>query len=194
MKKKNFLKRVRLQTILFLAIAISCNSFAWFVYNTKVSNTITTSVKAWRVAFENKDSDAIQYMEFNIENIYPGMDEYTNYITVTNEGETEAEITYELEEIRILKKLYTNAEYSQEELINMIKNDFPFKVELSVSTDILNAHNGNGTFNVKVIWPFESGNDELDTLWGNNSYEFKQTYPDKSGINIKLKLTVSQIN
>ena len=194
MNKKKILKRVKLRTILFLAIAISCNSFAWFVYNTKVSNTITTSVKAWRVAFENKDSDAIQYMEFDIKSIYPGMEEYTNYITVTNEGETEAAIAYELEEIRILNKLYTNAEYSQEELINMIENDYPFKIQFSVSTDVLNAYNGNGTFNVKVIWPFESGNDELDTLWGNNSYEFKQNYPDKSGIHIRLKLTVSQIN
>lgn len=189
---KKLRKKIRFRTIFLLTFLLISNSFAWFVYNTKVNNNITTSVKAWRIAFENND-DAIQYLEFNIKNIYPGMEDYNNQINITNEGETDAAIVYELEELKILDNTYTSIDYTQEELNNMIKNDFPFKINFDVNTDSLKANNGTGLFTINVSWPYESNNDELDTLWGNKSYDFKTNYPDDPGIVIKLKLTVSQI-
>ena len=38
-KKKKIFKKVRLKTIFLLALTLASNSFAWFVYSTKVSNT-----------------------------------------------------------------------------------------------------------------------------------------------------------
>lgn len=190
---KKFKKKVRIKTIFFLIFSLMCNTFAWFVYNTKVDNSIKTSVKAWRIAFENNDSDAIQYLEFNIDNIYPGMTDYSNYISITNEGETDASIVYEIQELKILENTYTSTDYSQEELNNMINTNYPFKITFNVDTDNLKANNGTGLFTVNVTWPYESGDDELDTLWGNKSYNYKQNNPDDPGIVIKLKLTVSQI-
>jgi len=190
---KKLKKKVRIKTIFFLVFTLTCNTFAWFVYNTKVDNSIKTSVKAWRIAFENNDSDAVQYLEFNIDNLYPGMDDYSNYINITNEGETDAAIVYEIQELKILDEIYTNNDYSQEDLINIIDTNYPFKIAFNIDTDNLQANNGSGRFTVNVSWPFESGNDELDTLWGNKSYNYKQKNPDAPGIVIKLKLTVSQI-
>ena len=191
--KKKTKRNIRIRTIFLLILSLSCNTFAWFVYNTKVENSLTTSVKAWHVSFEDSNNDSIKYMEFNVDYIYPGMTEYTNYITVTNDGETKAQINYEIEELRILDKNYSNEDYTQEKLNNIIDNNYPFKIEFSINKDVLNIHEV-ATFNVKVNWPYESNNDELDTLYGNKSYEYKQNYPDKSGISIKLKLSVSQLS
>lgn len=191
--RKKLKRKIKIRTILLLMITLSSNTFAWFVYNTKVDNNITTSVKAWRITFENNDSDAIQHLEFKIDNIYPGMKDYSNYISVTNEGETDAKIVYEIEELKILEATYKNTDYSQEELNEIITNDYPFKITFNIDTEDLKAISGSGIFTVNVSWPYESGNDELDTIWGNNSYNYKQKFPDTPGIIIKIKLTVSQI-
>ena len=50
----------------------------------------------------------------------------------------------------------------------------------------------SGSFVIKVEWPFESGNDELDTLWGNKAYEFYSVYPDSNSIEIQLSLIATQ--
>lgn len=191
--RKKIIKKIKIRTILLLILTLASNTFAWFIYNTKVDNSISTSVKAWRIAFENNDSDAIQYLEFKIDDIYPGMTDYSNYITVTNEGETDAKIVYEIQELKILETTYKNTEYTQEELNNMINSDYPFKITFNIDTEDLKAISGSGIFTVNVSWPYESGNDELDTVWGNKSYDYKQNYPDTPGIIIKIKLTVSQI-
>ena len=70
---------------------------------------------------------------------------------------------------------------------------FDDKITFNIDTEDLKAISGSGIFTVNVSWPYESGNDELDTVWGNKSYDYKQNYPDTPGIIIKIKLTVSQI-
>lgn len=192
MQKKKKKTKVRLRTILFLALAMSCNSFAWFVYNSKVSNSISASVKAWHVAFENEDNELIEYVEFKIDDIYPGMTNYENYISITNDGELSAEIKYDVEELTILGETFANPTYTSEQLLNMAKNDYPFKIEFSTTNESI-LPGGKETFNVKVSWPFESQDDNLDTLWGKRSYEYKKNNPNLSGIIIKIKLYVTQI-
>ena len=106
LEKKKLKNGIRIRTLLFLALALSCNTFAWFVYNSRVQNSLSTSVKAWRVTFENEDNELTEYVEFKIDNIYPGMTDYNNSIAITNEGEMQAEIKYELEEVSILGDVF----------------------------------------------------------------------------------------
>lgn len=190
--KKKYKKRIKLRTLLFLLITLTSNTFAWFVYNTKIENNITTSVKSWKITFINGEHDAVQYLEFKIDNIFPGMEDYNNSINISNEGETEATILYEIQEIKILEETYKSEDYTQEELNNIITNNYPFTIKFNIDKTNLNAKNGNGLFSVNVKWPYESGNDELDTYWGNKSHEHKKANPDDPGIKIKIKLTVSQ--
>ena len=58
-KKKRKKRRIRLRTIFFLAITLASNSFAWFIYSTKVSNNITAKVKSWHVNFEIGNGEEI---------------------------------------------------------------------------------------------------------------------------------------
>lgn len=191
-KKKKLKNGIRIRTLLFLSLALSCNTFAWFVYNSRVQNSLSTSVKAWRVAFENEDNELVEYVEFKIDNIYPGMTDYSNSISITNEGEMAAEIKYELEEVSILGDVYSTPTLTSEQLINMVKNDYPFKIEFYASNPTVST-NGKETFNVSVKWPYEQQNDELDTYWGTRSYDYKQANPSLPGIVLKLKLYVNQI-
>ena len=48
------------------------------------------------------------------------------------------------------------------------------------------------SFNVSVKWDYESGNDELDTYWGNQAYLYKESHPDEPCIQISIKLYVTQ--
>ena len=66
-KKKRKKRRIRLRTLFLLAITLASNSFAWFVYSTKVSNNITARVKSWHVNFEVGSGEEIEeYLEINM--------------------------------------------------------------------------------------------------------------------------------
>ena len=45
---------------------------------------------------------------------------------------------------------------------------------------------------MSLTWPYESGNDELDTKYGNLAYEYNTKFPDNSSIHIELELKASQ--
>ena len=52
-------KRVKVSPhrIVFLIILLAGNTFAWFIYSTKVDSNISVHVKAWDVVFQAGDDD-----------------------------------------------------------------------------------------------------------------------------------------
>lgn len=167
------------------------NTFAWFIYSNKVSNNITTGVKSWKINFKQDGVDIVNNVEFKIDSIYPGMPDYTNSLSITNIGETAANISYEVEEIKILDEFYNSDMYSSTDLINRLKDNYPFKMNFSIN----NQEVGTGQtseFTFSLVWPYESGHDEADTYWGKKSASFKEQYPDKEQIAIKVKIIAGQ--
>ena len=68
MKKLQLIKkRVRKSTIFFLIFAFMANAFAWFIYSNKVSGTITTGVKSWKINFKEDGVDLTNNIEFKRE-------------------------------------------------------------------------------------------------------------------------------
>ena len=47
-------------------------------------------------------------------------------------------------------------------------------------------------FNIDVTWPCESGDDDLDTYWGNLAYNYKLSHPNMSCITISAEIRVNQ--
>ena len=184
-------KRLRRRTLFFLILTLMANTFAWFIYSNKVSNNITTGVKSWKINFKQDGVDIVNNVEFKIDSIYPGMPDYTNSLSITNIGETAANISYEVEEIKILDEFYNSDMYSSTDLINRLKDNYPFKMNFSIN----NQEVGTGQtseFTFSLVWPYESGHDEADTYWGKNSASFKEQYPDKEQIAIKVKIIAGQ--
>lgn len=197
MKNKEVIKTVkkslRIKVIIMLGLMLTFNTLAWFIYSNTIANSIHTSVRAWKVEFENED-EVSEYINFDIADLYPGMPNYTNYINVVNYGETAAELSYKIISLRILDTTYTEADYTTEQLIAMLADDYPFNINFSLSQTVIPPNNGSADFDISVTWPFESGDDEADTAWGHDSYSFKLKNGSTKQILINIKLIAKQIN
>lgn len=171
-------------------IALIANSFAWFIYTNKVSNSITTGVRSWKITFDQDGQDLEENVEFNFDDIYPGIDTQVKQIDITNNGEMTAYISYQIESIQIFDETYTKENYTQEQLINILNNNYPFKLSfINSDTEITVGQTGN--FTATLNWPFESGDDEADTYYGKKSYEFKEE-SNEPQIKIIVKIKASQ--
>lgn len=194
MTKRKWKRKVRIRTLFFLAITIASNSFAWFIYSTSVSNNITAKVKSWHVNFEVGTGETTEeYIEITIDSLYPGMENYQKILTASNHGETDAKITYEVKKANILGDDLLALGLQNEQIINKLNNDYPFTIEFKVSNDIISANGGEEIITITVSWPYESGNDEEDTLWGNKAYDYHNQNNNLPSINIIVKITAVQI-
>ena len=186
------IKKTKLRTLLLLIILLSFNSTAWFIYATKVENGISAKVVAWNVSFITGEDELLEYINFNIDNIYPGMEPYTEKIAVTNNGETNAILKYEIDDARLLDLYYkVDTSLSSNELLASLSNDYPFKIRVGVSNDEI-APGEKAHFYIKVMWEYESGDDEADTYWGTKAYDFHEQYKDKNSIELNLVISAVQ--
>lgn len=194
-KKRKFLRRVKLRTLFLLAITLASNSFAWFIYSTKVSNSITARVKSWNVNFEvGSGEQAEEYIEINVDSLYPGMSDFREELTASNSGETPARISYEVVSATVLGDDLLGTGKTSEEIINGLRNDYPFKIDFSVSNMVIAALGGKEIISITVSWPYESGDDANDTRWGNMAYDFHKNNPDMASINLVVKITAVQVD
>ena len=73
-----------------------------------------------------------------------------------------------------------------------LENDYPFHILFQLTSTAIDPSIGEAKYMVKANWPYESGNDELDTLWGTKASQFKEENPDTPTILLKLKISVFQ--
>ena len=187
---KLLLKRVRLSTLLLL-----CSStFAWFLYATKVSVGITAHIEAWNILFTNENNEISELINFEIPNLYPGMEDYNDSIEIINLGERNASVEYEIVRVSILGVNYNidGTTLTSDQMVNNLASDYPFKINISLENSTIEAGSGRTTFSLSTVWPYESGDDELDTYWGSKSYEFSSNNPDTPSIQIEIKISASQ--
>lgn len=190
--RKKLKKSLRFKLLIMLGILLVFNTFAWFVYSSTINTGITATVKSWEIAF-NSENQLIQEVEFNIEELYPGMPDYNDFVTILNYGEIAAEVSYEIEEIKILNETYSKNEYTSAQLLNIL-NTNPFQVTFNFDKTTILPETDYVEFSVDVSWPYENNNDEADTLWGHDAYDFNLAYPGVTQITIKLVLTATQVN
>ena len=186
-------KRVKLRTILLLALTFAANSYAWFIYTTKVNNVIEARVRSWNVRFDLEQSEVAEYIDFVVSDMYPGMPDFEREIRIVNSGETTGKINYEIISARVINTEFIVDETTTSEMmINKLKNEYPFKIDIGVSNDIINPEGGEESFLLKVTWAYESGNDTEDTYWGNQAYDYQEAHPNDPIITIRIKISVIQ--
>lgn len=185
-------KKIKLKNLIILIFLLLFNTYAWFIYASKVSTGITAHVSSWNVEFSTGLDDSVTNMIVEIDRIYPGMEKFEKIIDVYNKGETAATIDYEFESIRIIdENLEVGENITGQDLENKIKTEYPFKI--NVKKELLDEGNTIGRFIITLEWPFESGDDEADTVWGNKAYEYYSLNPGKNSIEIGLKLIAKQV-
>lgn len=202
-KKKKRLLRVH--QLLFLIMLLIVNSTAWFIYVNTVENTMNVHVKAWDVTFEAGDSEIIDTIDVQVDDLYPGMENFTYDLEAHNRSEVTATVTYEILEANILGDVYYTIEgraerheeplatdMSSSEFETMLATDYPFTISFYLTNALMNSGNGSSTYSVNVVWPYEQGNDELDTEWGIRAAQFKSTHPSEPSIILKIKIKITQ--
>ncbi len=200
-----WLKKVKISRIIFLIVLLAANTFAWFIYTSRIDGTITVHVKAWDVVFESNETEIASNVEIDISDLYPGMEDYTHSITAYNKSEVSASLSFKLLEARILDVTYVTVEGRAErgeepddddltaaQLISKLANDYPFAITFSISSALISAEDGASSYTINAEWPYENDNDALDTQWGIAAAEFKEDYPTTSSINLLIKLTITQ--
>ena len=114
---------------------------------------------------ENSSGVISQVYKMNVQNMYPGMDDHIETLTAYNKSEMSASLTYSILKVRIFDetiyskegKLEENMELvgdelTSSELITKLSNDYPFKIEFLVSSEIIDAEYGSSTYTLKVSW------------------------------------------
>ena len=195
MKKaiKTIFKKVKLKTLLLLIVLLMFNSYAWFIYATRVSGSITASIASWNISFQAGEEETTTNIDFKVDRIYTGMETYSETIKATNKGEMKATLAYEIESVTILGKKYEISDTTtSENLLNMIQNDFPFHINILVDNTMLEAKIGEAEITVTLEWPFESGDDTTDTTWGEKAYEYYAVHPGQASVMVQMKIIANQ--
>lgn len=194
-------KRFRLRHVLFVAIIISANTFAWFIYMDKISSDIDVKIKSWNVSFRLDNQNMTDYINFTVGEIYPGMSPYNQSLAVTNDGEVDARLYYEIVSIKVLDEYFTTEDgvTTEAQLKTIMRERYPFKIQITTNQELISQNGGTAMFYINVTWPYESvntsgeSNDALDTYWGENAHEFIEDNPGIPCIRVRVKLSAIQV-
>ena len=58
-------KYLTLKTLIILVVLLAFNSYAWFVFATKVSGGLTAHVTSWNITFQIGDDETITNVEID---------------------------------------------------------------------------------------------------------------------------------
>ena len=201
-KRRHILKPSR---SLFLIVLLAANTFAWFIYATRINTDVSVHVRAWNITFESGDTQIANEVDIDVESVYPGMEDYEYEITAYNRSEVDATLSYQILSARILDQEYTSVEQKNDlglpileddltsaQLESKLANDFPFSITITTSNNTIELGNGSETFALNVVWPYESNDDETDTLWGVNAYNYKESNPSNPSIALKIRVIITQ--
>lgn len=171
-KHKIYLK-LNLLSIFCICVSFISVTLAWFAYSGLSTLSTEVDVKAWNIEFM-KDSEVVtNEIVINVNDIYPGMDPIIEEVSIHNLGDSVAMLSYEIESARIIGKDLVDEEEGF--LIDKLSHDWPFQINMNLSSRYVGSKGGEGKFSVSVTWPLDSNNDERDSRWGNEAYKFQQS-------------------
>lgn len=136
---------LRIFLIIFFATFLITSTFAWFSVNKRITTgTLGGVVTPWNIEFYIKDSDVPleKSVTFTVDEMYPGMPRFEDYIFIRNIAETESEIEFTLKSVSLFGELI----YSNEDI-----DDFTNELEPTTSTTIINNERMIKSGNVTLI-------------------------------------------
>ena len=184
------LKKIR-YFLLFGIVLISINAYAWFTYVTRVDTSISAKVRSWNVMFEVHDNNISNEVTFNVGEIYPGMTSYSDYASIVNTGESGGDIYFVIKRVQVFDDVYTSANYTNAQLLSILENNYPFEIVVGLTNTHVNPGRSE-RFTIDISWPYESGNDALDTYWGNYAYTYQNNHVTATCISITAEVRVDQ--
>ena len=153
----NHSRKLTIIPLIFSVIFLVTGTYAWFTYFSDVDVNLTGHVVSWKINFDNESNVTETTMEFN--KIYPGMDDeetastLNKFLSIENQGETSAKVTYYIKSIEILGETYNLGEY----------------MEIPVTSSTFNSLIGD-------LYTYDSVNDEYIAVGSSATYSSSTTY------------------
>ena len=155
--KKRSKRRNKLifKSLLLVVFLFGLNTFAWFIYISKVSTDLTASVVSWDITFMD-DNNIVEHAILAIPDMKPGMNEYSKEFRIINRSGVDATFKYDIVSMELFGDSYSlaNEDYENEDLIALLEDGFPFKVSFLSSTETI-SQNTTSSFQIAVNWSYE---------------------------------------
>lgn len=171
---KRYLK-IYMIPIIFIATSFIFTTFAWFAYSGLRKVSTEVDVKAWYIELSKSGDVVTNDIVITLDDVYPGMETVDEIVNIENKGDSDAKLSYKIVSARILdSSINGEALENNQFLSDSLSHDYPFHVNIDLSKNFIASGGDSSTFEVSVSWPLDSGNDNLDSLWGTNAYNFQQ--------------------
>ena len=200
-KKRKVYLRLNIVSILFTVISLTSVTLAWFAYSGLATAKTEVGVKAWYIEFEKDNEPVSNNIIISLEDIYPGMEPKKEEVTIKNMGDVDTKLKYSINKARILDSNEDYYELSNNMDSNYIEDvlshNYPFHIDINLSTLYIDSKE-DAKFEVSVTWPLDSGNNALDSLWGNKAYQYSQTQEElepnerEPAIEVTINVTAEQ--
>lgn len=199
---KKYLKIYMIPAV-FIATSFIFTTFAWFAYSGLKNVSTEIDVKAWHIELTKSNEVVTNNIVISLNDVYPGMETINELVNIENKGDSDAKLSYKILSSRILDT-EVNGESLQNNrmLTDDLSHEYPFHVNIDLSKKYIAAGGDSSTFEVSVSWPLDSGDDNLDSLWGTNSYNFQNsekarmandpTYTPRPAIQIIISIIAEQ--
>ena len=199
---KKYLK-INIVPIIFITVSFIFTTFAWFSYSGLRKLSTEIDVKAWYIELTKSGDVVSNDIVITLNDVYPGMETVHEVVNIENKGDSDAQLSYKIVSARILDNtLDGNILENDNYLSDALAHEYPFHVNMDLSKNYILANNDSSTFEVSVSWPLDSGNDNLDSVWGMNAYDFQKnennkltldkTYKVRPAIQIVISITAEQ--
>ena len=203
---KSYLK-INLFSLILVGLSFISITMAWFAYSGLSRVATEVNVKAWNIEIKKGDDRISNKVAISFSDLYPGMETKSETISISNLGDSDAILDYDIVSARILgdesDSYSPNDTITSDNIEDAISHNYPFKINISVNKKhIIAGSKEDARFEVSVSWPLDSDNDELDSIWGNKAYEFQvseqnkhnldNSYQIKPSIQVVLNLNASQ--
>lgn len=171
---KKYLKKIYIVPIVFIATSFIFTTFAWFAYSGLRSVSTEMDVKTWHIELTKSNETINNNIVITLDDVYPGMETVDEIISIQNQGDSDAKLSYKIVSSRILdSEINGETLQNNQMLVDSLSHEYPFHLNIDLSKRYISAGGDASTFEVSISWPLDSGNDELDSLWGTNAYNFQ---------------------
>ena len=191
--KRRYYLKLNLVLLFCLAVSFISISFAWFAFSGLSRMSTEIDVKTWFIEFQKDNQPVSNNIVLSLSDIYPGMDTVHESVKIMNKGDSDAQLSYSIVSASILDE-NLDSQDSTEYIEDKISHDYPFKININLSKKFALAGGDYSLFDLSVSWPLDSGNDNLDSDWGNKAYLFQQNeqsrVANEAGYNAKPSIKV----
>ena len=214
---------VRIISILLFSVILIVTTFAWFSSQKDVRlGGLTGDVTSWDVSYYVRNEERLdQTATFTINQLYPGMDLYKDYVHIYNIGESSTNIEYELISVKVFgETLYEKGSATNELTIEVDEDTntthiftgdttYPFEISYTYDKDYLNGKydldtqtptSAHAILELNAIWAYgEEGSvdgeisekDALDTQFGKDAYEYYQNAANDPSKAIEIQVKIT---